>query len=72
MESPRKPKNKRVCVCESFWLLIIFSDLLNKKTSKITSVKTINMSTKWNEDFKPGFIQHSDFCLGNVCKLENI
>ena len=30
------------------------------------------MSTKWNKNFEPGFIQCLDLCSGNVCKLEHI
>ncbi len=35
----------------------------------MTSVKTYNMSAKSNKNFDPGFIQRSDLCSGNVCKL---
>ena len=30
------------------------------------------MSTKWNRNFDPGFIQFLDLCSGNVCKLVHI
>ncbi len=44
-----------------FGLLIVFSDLCSDK--KIPSIKTFNVSSKWNKNLTLGFIQYSDFVL---------
>ena len=54
-------------------LLTVFSDLWSD-TKRYPSVKALdtNMTTKWNNNFDPGFIQSADFGSWNVFKYAHI